>query len=107
MSALRDGERPLKGKKWDFLAVRLRRVERRLLCQKPTFNVRPTGIWERQKLGRMQPVSFESEGPNSGHYRSERSDLLSRARLLSGLAYEADICSRVLRWVQKRPESYN
>ncbi|MEP9404633.1 hypothetical protein [Sphingomonas sp. VNH70] len=21
--------------------------------QKPTFNVRPTGIWERQKLGRL------------------------------------------------------
>ncbi len=27
-------------------------------CQKPTINVRPTGMWERQKLGRLQTGSL-------------------------------------------------
>lgn len=27
-------------------------------CQKPTSNVRPSGIWERQKLGRSRTDSF-------------------------------------------------
>ncbi|PAV66126.1 hypothetical protein WR25_05445 [Diploscapter pachys] len=30
-------------------------------CQKPTLNVRPFGIWERRKLGRLPPVSIQAE----------------------------------------------
>ena len=30
-------------------------------CQKPTFNVRPTGIWERQKLGRKVTDGFRAK----------------------------------------------
>ncbi len=30
-------------------------------CQKPTLNVRPSGIWERRKLGRLPPVSIQAE----------------------------------------------